>query len=51
MPEFLLKRDDKKGTTMSMAESELTEKLFGNQKYDPSQNSILAKNPLIIRKE
>ena len=51
MPETLLKRDDKKGTTQSMAESEIMDKLFKNQKYDSKQNILLAKNPLIIRKE
>lgn len=50
-PEALLKRDDKKGTTTSMAESEIMDKLFKNQKYDHRQNKLLAKNPLIIRKE
>ena len=34
-----------------MAESDIMNKLFKNQKYDYRQNKLLAKNPLIIRKE
>ena len=33
-PEALLKRDGTKGTTTSMAESEIMNKLFKTQKYD-----------------
>ena len=33
-PSTLLKRDVKKGTTTSMAESEIMDKLFRHQKYD-----------------
>ena len=33
-PKDLLRRDEKKGTTSSMAESEIMNKLFNKTKYD-----------------
>ena len=47
-PELLLKRDHKGA---SRADEFSVEKLLTKTKYDSRQNILLAKNPLIIRKE
>ena len=48
-PETLLKRDCKTGA--SRIDEKVIEQLFNSKKYDERQNILLAKNPLIIRKE
>ena len=48
-PETLLRRFD--NANRKQSNKEVLETLFKTQKYDSKQNILLAKNPLIIRRD